>query len=72
VTLEIDTGSGSLPVHEWGSTDADAPGVLLAGAIGLAVGATVGVEVGEDVLAPHAELTRAATTTTARRAGRRR
>ncbi|TDW22918.1 dienelactone hydrolase family protein [Kribbella kalugense] len=29
MTLEIDTGSGSLPVHEWGSTDADAPGVLL-------------------------------------------
>jgi carboxymethylenebutenolidase len=27
--LEIDTGSGSLPVHEWGSADSDAPGILV-------------------------------------------
>nr|WP_202892334.1 dienelactone hydrolase family protein [Kribbella shirazensis] len=26
---EIDTGSGSLPVHAWGSAEADAPGILL-------------------------------------------
>jgi carboxymethylenebutenolidase len=29
VTLEIDTGSGLMPVHEWGSADGDAPGLLL-------------------------------------------
>ncbi|WP_350276689.1 dienelactone hydrolase family protein [Kribbella sp. HUAS MG21] len=29
MTLEIDTGSGSLPVHEWGNADAQAPGILL-------------------------------------------
>ncbi|MEU8221804.1 dienelactone hydrolase family protein [Kribbella sp. NPDC048915] len=29
MTLEIDTGSGSLPIHEWGSVDSGAPGVLL-------------------------------------------
>jgi carboxymethylenebutenolidase len=27
--LEIDTGSGLMPVHEWGSTRADVPGLLL-------------------------------------------
>jgi carboxymethylenebutenolidase len=26
---EIDTGSGLMPVHEWGSADAQAPGILL-------------------------------------------
>ncbi|TCC37715.1 dienelactone hydrolase family protein [Kribbella speibonae] len=29
MTPEIETGSGLLPVHEWGSADAEAPGVLL-------------------------------------------
>ena len=29
MTLEIDTGTGLMPVHEWGSTDSDTPGVLL-------------------------------------------
>jgi carboxymethylenebutenolidase len=27
--LEIDTGSGLIPVHEWGSADSEAPGLLL-------------------------------------------
>jgi len=27
--LEIDTGTGLMPVHEWGSQDSDAPGLLL-------------------------------------------
>ena len=29
MTSEIDTASGPLPVHEWGSADTEAPGVLL-------------------------------------------
>ncbi|MEV5966419.1 dienelactone hydrolase family protein [Kribbella sp. NPDC051952] len=29
MTLEIDTGSGLMPVHEWGDADGDAPGLLL-------------------------------------------
>jgi carboxymethylenebutenolidase len=29
VTLEIDTGTGLMPVHEWGAADSDAPGLLL-------------------------------------------
>ncbi|TCC05088.1 hypothetical protein [Kribbella soli] len=29
MTSEIDTGSGLLPVHEWGSADTEAPAVLL-------------------------------------------
>ena len=29
MTLEIDTGTGLMPVHEWGSTDGDTPGLLL-------------------------------------------
>ncbi|GAA1575159.1 dienelactone hydrolase family protein [Kribbella hippodromi] len=29
MTLEIDTGTGFIPVHEWGAADSDAPGILL-------------------------------------------
>jgi carboxymethylenebutenolidase len=29
VTLEIDTGSGLMPAHEWGSADGSGPGILL-------------------------------------------
>ncbi|TDD46410.1 dienelactone hydrolase family protein [Kribbella antibiotica] len=29
MTLEIDTGSGLMPVHEWGVADSGAPGILL-------------------------------------------
>ncbi|MGW6275942.1 dienelactone hydrolase family protein [Kribbella sp. NPDC055071] len=29
MTLEIDTGSGLMPAHEWGSRDSTAPGILL-------------------------------------------
>ncbi|WP_328521398.1 dienelactone hydrolase family protein [Kribbella sp. NBC_00359] len=29
MTLEIDTGTGLMPVHEWGSTGDDTPGLLL-------------------------------------------
>ncbi|TCO51531.1 carboxymethylenebutenolidase [Kribbella antiqua] len=29
MTLEIDTGSGLMPVHEWGPADGDVPGLLL-------------------------------------------
>ncbi|MFF0341022.1 dienelactone hydrolase family protein [Kribbella sp. NPDC004875] len=29
MTLEIDTGSGLIPVHEWGAAGSEAPGVLL-------------------------------------------